>query len=88
MGGCAPTLAEIMPRFLRTPFSECMMRLPTGCPTESGGEEPRLTDLPSPKAELCKFRSAAESFWYDAGGEIFEGTEAAIGPYRAIWEIP
>jgi hypothetical protein len=83
--GRAPTLEDMMPRERFAASSECSTRLPTGCSTDSGGDEPSIALLrePSPKAESCKFRIAAESTGYDDGGEParnLAGTEDAIGP--------
>lgn len=91
--GRAPTLEDMMPRERFAATSECNILLPAGCSVDSGGEDPNIALLrrPSPKAESCRFRSAAESAWYEDGGEFARnvaGTDDAIGPYRAIWEMP
>lgn len=91
--GRAPTLEDMMPRERFAASSECSTLLPTGCSTDSGGDDPSMTLLrdPSPNAESWRFRIAAESTAYEDGGEParnLAGTDDAIGPYRAMWEMP
>ena len=65
--GRAPTLEDMIPREDRAASSECSILLPTGCSTDSVGDEPKapspLLRRPSPNAESCRFRSADESAW-------------------------
>jgi hypothetical protein len=65
--GRAPTLEDIIPRERLAASSECNILLPTGCSTDSGGDEPNaampLPRRPSPNAESCRFRRAGESAW-------------------------
>jgi hypothetical protein len=92
--GRAPTLDDMIPRERFAASSECSILRPTGCSTDSGGDEPNPAiplRRPSPNAESCRFRRADESAWYDDGGEFarnLAGTEEAMGPYRAMVETP